>query len=396
MGAFVKILESMERCVAERRLAAPDAPVLLMVSGGSDSTALAYLAVELRERGILGRLGILHVNHRLRGADADADEAFVTQLADLLGVSLFVRSIDVGALAKAEGGNIEAIARRERYRVADEALIELCRRAAAPVSEGRVFTAHTADDRVESLYMRSIVGTGPGGFRAMRYRNGRVCRPLLRAGREDLRSYLRERAMSGMRVARDGAGALWREDATNAHTDRFRAYVRHEIVPRAKERNPRLLETLTRTMDLIADEDDMLQAQTQALIEGSAKWLAREERAAEAFAWRDAASADAGTCSEGCILVPDFGNAPLPLARRAVADILQRMLGADARIEAASVEAVLAGFRCIGDSADPLCGIGVPRSGYVANIQGDLAVSSNKHGVRIEPMATFRARRKRR
>lgn len=396
MGAFVKILESMERCVAERRLAAPDAPVLLMVSGGSDSTALAYLAVELRERGILGRLGILHVNHRLRGADADADEAFVTQLADLLGVSLFVRSIDVGALAKAEGGNIEAIARRERYRVADEALIELCRRAAAPVSEGRVFTAHTADDRVESLYMRSIVGTGPGGFRAMRYRNGRVCRPLLRAGREDLRSYLRERAMSGMRVARDGAGALWREDATNAHTDRFRAYVRHEIVPRAKERNPRLLETLTRTMDLIADEDDMLQAQTQALIEGSAKWLAREERAAEAFAWRDAASADAGTCSEGCILVPDFGNAPLPLARRAVADILQRMLGADARIEAASVEAVLAGFRCIGDSTDPLCGIGVPRSGYVANIQGDLAVSSNKHGVRIEPMATFRARRKRR
>lgn len=396
MGAFVKILERMERCVIEHRLAAPDSPVLLMVSGGSDSTALAYLAIELRERGMLGRLGILHVNHRLRGADADADEAFVSQLAGKLGIFLFVRSIDVGALAKAEGGNIEAIARRERYRVADEALIELCRRAAKPVSEGRIFTAHTADDRVENFYMRSIVGTGPGGFRAMRYRNGRICRPLLGVGREELRDYLRARAASDVLIVRDGAGALWREDATNAHTDRFRAYVRHEIVPRAKERNPRLLETLARTMDLIADEDDMLHAQMKVLIEDSVEWLAREEHAAGAFAWGDAASADAGTCSAGCILVPGFGNAPLPLARRAVTDVLQRMLGVDARIEAASVEAVLAGFRRIGDSADPLCGIGAPRSGYVANIQGDLAVSSNKHGVRIEPMATFRARRKRR
>ena len=92
----------------------------------------------------------------------------------------------------------------------------------------------------------------------MKYRNGPVVRPLLDASREELRAYIAERERDGAPVACDDAGCLWREDATNAHTDRFRAYVRHEIVPRAKERNPQLLEVLGRTMNLIADEDDML------------------------------------------------------------------------------------------------------------------------------------------
>lgn len=436
----VKVLEQMERCIAERGLAGPQAPVLLMVSGGSDSTALAYLAADLHGRGVLGPLGILHVNHRLRGADADADEEFVRRLAALLGIRLFAHSIDVGAIAAEEGGNVEAVARRERYRAAEEALAELCRLAAAPIAEGRIFTAHTADDRVESFYMRSIVGTGPGGFRSMRYRNGRVCRPLLDAGRQELRDYLRERAEAGLPVARDaaggglggprgarpdagggacgegrrGAGALWREDATNAHTDRFRAFVRHEIVPRAKDRNPHLLTTLTRTMNLVADEDDMLQAQADELVERAVEWLGWDAEPTPVPPRTDPRSA-------GCLLLPAFGDAPLPLARRAVTGILQRMLGADARIETASVEAVLAGFapaepvasqtsaasQAWGGSAasdapapEPrsralLAGIGVPRSGYVTNIQGNLAVSANKRGVRIEPMAVFRARRKR-
>ena len=64
--------------------------------------------------------------------------------------------------------------------------------------------------------MRSIVGTGPGGFRAMRYRNGPVVRPLLDASRNDLRAYLVERERAEEPVAVDAEGSLWREDATNA------------------------------------------------------------------------------------------------------------------------------------------------------------------------------------
>lgn len=393
--------QRMLACIEAHDLAGAGAPVLLMVSGGSDSTAVSYLAADLRECGALGTLAILHVNHCLRGADADGDAEFVAQLAQLLDIPLFARAIDVGAIAQSEGGNVEAVARRERYRAADEALAQLCRRAARPVSEGRIFTAHTADDRVESFYMRSIVGTGPGGFRAMRYRNGHVCRPLLEAGRDELRIYLEERAALGQPVVRDGAGALWREDATNAHTDRFRAYVRHEIVPLAKRRNPRLLETLTRTMNLIADEDDMLQAHAEALIERAVSWLEGLDSAPNDVA----AGVEGAGASAGCVLLPAFGEAPLPLARRAVDLVLQRILGPYARVESSSIEAVLAAFDAGDDQAKPTspgdgagrpsAKAGRPRSGYVSNIQGNLAISANKRGVRIEPMSAFRARRKR-
>ena len=69
-----------------------------------------------------------------------------------------------------------------------------------------------------------------------------------------------------------------------------------------------------------------------------------------------------------------------PMQRRVVMKALERFLGADERIDASTVEAVLAG---------------IGKSGYVANVQGNLAVSANKNGVRIEPMAAFRTRRKR-
>ena len=365
------VLAASRRAIEQRGLANAETPVLLMVSGGSDSTALAYVARQLADEGAIGPIAMLHVNHRLRPGAADQDEAFTAQLAELLGIPLFSCQIDVAGQAQREGGNVEAVARRERYLAANEALASLCRHAAAPLSEGRIFTAHTADDRVENFYMRSIVGTGPGGFRSMLYRNGPVVRPLLDVTRDELRDYLAAREAAGETVVRDESGALWREDATNAHTDRFRAYVRHKIVPVAKEWNSALPEVLTRSMNLIADEDDMLCGMAEKLAEESAEWVAED----------DTFGIDR---SEGFRLLPAFGKAERPLQRRAVLRLLEAMLGPDARVEAASVEAVLAGFAN-----------GAPNSGYVANIQYDLAVSANKRGVLVEPMAYFRARRKR-
>lgn len=368
------IVDRAETVLSRRDLAGCDTPALLMVSGGSDSTALAYIACDLHERGLLGPLAMLHVNHKLRGEAADEDARFVARLAELLSIPLFSCDIDIAGVAQRTGENVEAVARRERYLAANEALESLCLHAAAPLADGRILTAHTSDDRVESFYMRSIVGTGPGGFRAMKYRNGPVVRPLLDESREELRAYISQREQAGEPVACDGEGNLWREDATNAHTDRFRAYVRHEIVPRAKERNPQLLEVLGRTMNLIADEDDMLESMTDDLMGRCVEWIEQAE----------AIGVDYGS---GCVLAPSFGAEPLPLRRRAMMRALQLMLGRDARVETASIEAVLAAFD---DAAD-----GKPRGGYVANIQGDVAVSANKQGVRIEPMAAFRARRKR-
>ena len=233
-------LEKARAAIAAHDLVAPDAAVLLMVSGGSDSTALAYLGAALREAGDVGPVAMLHVNHQLRGEDADADERFVAALAEALDIPLFICSIDIAAEAERSRENVEAVARRERYLAANEALRSMCQHEGRPLSEARIFTAHTADDRIENFYMRSIVGTGPGGFRSMLYRNGPVVRPLLDITRDELHDYLSAREAAGETVVRDESGALWREDATNAHTDRFRAYVRHKIVPVAKEWNSAL------------------------------------------------------------------------------------------------------------------------------------------------------------
>lgn len=419
MSEACGVLEKALRTMAERGLASPDNAVLLMVSGGSDSTALAYVADEMRSAGAVGAVAMLHVNHKLRGQDAEKDARFVSDLAAALQIPLFLCEVDVARAAEETDGNVEAVARRERYLAANEALRSMCQHEAYPLSAGRIFTAHTADDRVESFYMRSIVGTGPGGFRSMRYENGPVVRPLMDLSREELRAYIRDRERAGKTTVCDEAGELWREDATNAHTDRFRAYVRHEIVPRAKERNPQLLEVLTRSMNLMADEDDMLEDMAERVERACVKWVR------ESPEW-------GVDLTEGFRLLPPFGNEPRPLQRRVVNRLLSRMLGQDARVETASIEAVLAGFepapepRGAGDAEAPEEGRGPgdaervgkdrapgdsqgrekgrssekgeggkPKSGYVANIQGDLAVSANKHGVLVEPMAYFRARRKR-
>lgn len=366
---MANVLDRMRATIAERGLGDAESGVLLMVSGGSDSTALAYAAADLAKQKVIGPVAMLHVNHRLRGADADADQRFVQSLADLLSIPLFTCEVNIGRLADERGENVEAVARRERYLAANEALESMCRHEGVPLSTARVWTAHTQDDRVENFYMRSIVGTGPGGFRSMLYTNGPVARPCLDVSRDDLRAFIKLRAASGRAVARDADGRLWREDATNAHTDRFRAFVRHEIVPRAKERNPQLLDALCRTMNLIADEDDMLEAQTAELAARFVSWTERE--------------GDLPDYTAGCVIAPEFATVATPLQRRVVREVLQGILGSDARVESASVEAVRAGF-----------GPEAPVSGYVNNIQGDLALSANKHGLRIEPMAAYRARRK--
>ena len=119
------VLARMRATIAERGLAAPEAPVLLMVSGGSDSTALSYLACELRDAGEVGEVAMLHVNHQLRGEDADADAQFVACLAELLEIPLFMCEIDIAGEAARTGDNVEAVARRERYLAANEALRQM-------------------------------------------------------------------------------------------------------------------------------------------------------------------------------------------------------------------------------------------------------------------------------
>lgn len=240
-------------------LASKAAPVVLMVSGGADSTALLLLALESDfdiadgrgpARIARERLHVLHINHQLRGADADADEQFVRALCQQFGVPCTVEKVDVAALAKqaSDDSNVESVARQVRYAAANKLANELCVKAGLPRSTARILTAHTANDRAETFFMNAIKGSGTQGLSSIPRRRNRIVRPLLDYTHEQLKDLLLMR------------GIKWREDATNADTTYLRAYVRHEIVPRAQERNPQLLANLASTCDILSDEDAYLTA----------------------------------------------------------------------------------------------------------------------------------------
>ncbi|MBR3226899.1 MAG: tRNA lysidine(34) synthetase TilS [Atopobiaceae bacterium] len=241
------------------------APVVLMVSGGADSTALLVLAATStldiddgrgEARIARERLHVLHVNHGLRGMDAQEDEEFVCSLAQRYGIPCSVRRVDVAALAASQGaaGNEENVGREVRYSAAAKLANELSQKFGTPRSAARIVTAHTANDRAETFFMNAIRGTGPAGLSSIPRRRNRIVRPLLDRTHRELCDFLRMK------------GIVWREDATNEDTRYLRAFVRHEVMPVVERRNGRVITSLSTTCDILSDEDSYLHAQASRML----------------------------------------------------------------------------------------------------------------------------------
>lgn len=233
-------------------------PVILMVSGGADSSALAHLAatspLDIQDgQGACSisrsRLSILHVNHGLRGEDARADEDFVRDLSRDLGMACYVVHADVATLAKKRAvgaSNIEQVGRIVRYRAAYALARKLAKLQGVPLKTVRILSAHTASDVAETFLMNATKGSALPGLSSIPRRRGIVVRPLLHKTHEELCRYLQEH------------GWTWREDATNLDTNYMRAFMRHEIIPRLKEKNPQVVEGIARACTLISAENAFL------------------------------------------------------------------------------------------------------------------------------------------
>ena len=206
--------------------------VLVAVSGGADSVALLAALRELRdELGI--RVEAAHLDHGLRGAESDADRAFVEELAARLAIPLVVER------ARLAAGNVEAAARQARY--------AFLARAAAASGATKIATAHTQDDQAETLLLRLFRGAGRRGLGGIRPRRGTIIRPLLLCDRVQVRYFLVERRLG------------WRRDRSNFDFGLARARVRAGYLPAlARELNPRLGGALARLADVLRDEDVLL------------------------------------------------------------------------------------------------------------------------------------------
>ncbi len=205
----------------------PSDRLLAGVSGGADSVCLALV---LRELGY--EMAIAHLNHGLRGAESDADEEFTRRLARQLGVEFFVRKI---TLARNSAG-IEAAGRTERKEFFRELL------------QDRAFTkiavAHNRNDRVETFLLNLLRGSGTEGLSSMSPVSQTTIRPLIQTGRDAIETYLK------------GRNQTWRTDSTNSDLEFARNRVRHVVLPSlASGFNPNVVETLTRTLEILDDEN---------------------------------------------------------------------------------------------------------------------------------------------
>jgi tRNA(Ile)-lysidine synthase len=228
-----------------------DVTVLAAVSGGADSVALVHGLVQLRIPGD-GRLVVAHYNHRLRGAESDADQSFVGVLAKRLGLELITDSSPSLPLSPSPPLASESALRDERY--------AFLRRAANQCGARYVATAHTADDQVETVLMNMLRGTGLAGLagiprvRAL-YEGVALVRPLLDATRHEVLEYLSDQ------------GLTHREDATNASRDYTRNRIRHELLPLlAREYNPEVRAAIQRLSRLAAEADDLVFSQVRLLL----------------------------------------------------------------------------------------------------------------------------------
>jgi tRNA(Ile)-lysidine synthase len=228
-------LSRLSTALEAERLFAPQEHIVVGVSGGSDSMALLHGLAELaRGEGAGWRLHVAHLNHRLRGAEADRDAEFVLRSAEALGLASTIASVDVAGPGEGRSGGWEESARRRRYEFFERVCLQ---QEAAVVAIG-----HHADDNAETILHHIIRGTGFRGLRGMlprrELREGspvHLVRPLLGFRREELAEFLERR------------GIACRVDSTNADLHHTRNRIRHQVMPLLSEAvNPQAVEALLR------------------------------------------------------------------------------------------------------------------------------------------------------
>ncbi|MDZ8118835.1 tRNA lysidine(34) synthetase TilS [Pontiella agarivorans] len=212
-----------------------EADIVIGVSGGADSTALVRIFSILKVPCTLA-----HLNHQLRGAESDADEAFVRKLAKDTGFPVVVKSVDVETLAAETGQSIEMAARQARHAFFAE------------FGHAVIVLAHHADDQAETFILKLARGAGPAGLCGMpvfqTLEQLRIFRPMLDVPRSDIVQWLEENKFS------------WREDASNADEHFLRNRVRHRILPLLeRELNPGIRDTILRTMDILRAENEWME-----------------------------------------------------------------------------------------------------------------------------------------
>lgn len=220
--------------------------ILVALSGGADSVCLLRVLCALSKSMQFGVFA-LHVNHMIRGEEADRDEQFCVKLCKTQRVKLAVFCEDIPSLAKKCGESLELCARNYRYSVFEKHCAE----------NGIDFiaTAHNANDNAETVLYNIIRGTGIDGLCGVPCRRDNIIRPILDKTREEILAYLS--ALESDYVI----------DSTNNENDYSRNYIRNVLIPAAKRINPAVISSLNRLSDVAEEDNTYFENEVNAFFE---------------------------------------------------------------------------------------------------------------------------------
>ena len=195
--------------------------IVLGVSGGPDSIAMLDILNQLKDE-MNFEIYVVHVNHNIRGKDADEDEEYVKKYCEKYNIKCFSKKIDVPTIAKTKKIGTEEAGRKVRYEYFEEILKE--------TKSNKIAIAHNKNDRIEPI------------------REEKFIKPLIECDRQEIENYCKENNL------------LPRIDKTNFENEYTRNKIRNIVIPYIKkEFNPNIIETITRLADVVSSEDDFIE-----------------------------------------------------------------------------------------------------------------------------------------
>ena len=220
--------------------------VLCAVSGGADSMCLLYWLNDLKEKYGFS-LYAAHYDHGLRGKESLRDALFTEEQCTRIGIPCTIGRGDVASFAAEQKIGTEDAARILRYRFLEE--------AADSLSCSRIATAHSLNDNAETVLMNLCRGSGTRGLAGIPPVRGKLIRPLLNTGREEIEAYLKKNGIPHI------------EDSSNHCDDYTRNRIRHRVIPLLLEENPLFLSAVGRTAELLREDDLCLCREAESFLE---------------------------------------------------------------------------------------------------------------------------------
>lgn len=246
----IKIFSSIENTISEHNMKEKlESGVLVGFSGGPDSVMLLSFLLEYCERYGEFPIVLVHINHLIRGVEADRDEAFSSDIARALNIPFISKKIDIPALSKEIGIGMEETARNARYS------------EFASIISGRndincIAVAHNSTDNAETVIFNMLRGAGTKGASGIPPVRGNIIRPLIDISKEEIVSAL------------DEFDIPYVIDSTNAEEDYTRNFIRGKILPLFKEITPDPEKNISRLSRNLRFDDNYLQSMASDFLAG--------------------------------------------------------------------------------------------------------------------------------